>query len=354
MNPKQENKDDSTVDVVIPVYNGEKFISDALNSVIGQTYQPDKVIVVDDGSTDRTGEIVAGIGRTSPVQIEYIRKENGGPSSARNAGILASTADFIALLDADDVWDERKLELQLAVMKGSPVPNVGIVYCDYSLMDESGRDVDERRLRSRRLVRGDIYRRLLKGNIVAGSDSAVLIRRECLDETGFFEESIMGEDWDLWLRIAKRYGFDFVGSTLVRIRIHEDSVQHDASVDRFRMHLAFYRKWSRLLSGENQSCPMVWSWWIARRIAASLPDEGLLSAARETLSSRETRHIFRSFLGSLNLAVASATVAGVFIDSARFLAHNPSKPFKVLELLFGGIAAFPRRLSVVLSTSKRV
>jgi glycosyltransferase involved in cell wall biosynthesis len=100
-----ENK--KTVDVIIPVYNGENFIVGAIETVANQTITPNKIIIVDDGSTDNTyGKILAYL-KNSTVQIKLIQKKNGGLSSARNAGIKESTSDYIAFLDVDDLWLPR-------------------------------------------------------------------------------------------------------------------------------------------------------------------------------------------------------------------------------------------------------
>jgi len=107
-------KDDRySVSVIIPVYNGEFFIEDAVESILSQNYQPLEIIVVDDGSTDRTAEIISKI----PGNIRCLKQENYGPASARNKGILSAGGELIAFLDADDLWSSQKLELQIKALE---------------------------------------------------------------------------------------------------------------------------------------------------------------------------------------------------------------------------------------------
>ena len=108
-------KINSKIDVVIPVYNGQDFIIQAIKSIENQTYQPNKILIVDDGSTDDTAKLI--LSHQSSIPIQCIQKENGGLSSARNKGILSSTSQYIAFLDADDVWYPNKLQEQIKIFE---------------------------------------------------------------------------------------------------------------------------------------------------------------------------------------------------------------------------------------------
>ncbi|MCL4352877.1 MAG: glycosyltransferase [Patescibacteria group bacterium] len=215
-----------SVDVVIPVYNGQDYIIQAIESVNKQTYKPNKIIVVDDGSTDKTPALIKRL-RKSNQTLFYLRKRRGGPSSARNVGIKYSNAEFIAFLDADDVWESAKLEKQIKLFKNSDNQNLGVVYCNYADIDQDGNNlINFSSFPLDRTIRGNISRQLSSGNKVAGSDSAVLVKRECLERVGYFDENLQTcEDWDLWLRIAKYYQFDFVDKILVYLRRHPASLQ---------------------------------------------------------------------------------------------------------------------------------
>ena len=164
-----------TVTAVIPAYNAEKFISDAIQSALAQTFAIAEIIVVDDGSPDRTAEVAAGFPRT-----RVIRRPNGGPGAARNTGIQAASGEWIALLDSDDVWDPRKTEMQLQCV----TPDAGVIHCNHFDL----------------IYFGNLWHR--QAHI---TPSGALVRRQALLDAGGFEESrsVMGvEDLNLWLNIA--------------------------------------------------------------------------------------------------------------------------------------------------------
>jgi glycosyltransferase involved in cell wall biosynthesis len=203
--------DGSTVDVVIPTFNSIAYLPDAVESVLAQTHRNVRIYVVDDGSTDATPEYVRGL---SDERVKYIRKENGGPSSARNAGISASESPYIALLDSDDRWYSGKLEHQLRLIKEHD--DVALVHGYQHTIDVQGRIIGT----LGHDLRGRVFARLLAGNFVTGSDSMVLLRREALDRVGLFREDlVIGEDWELWLRLARDYAFDYVPEFLAAIRV---------------------------------------------------------------------------------------------------------------------------------------
>jgi glycosyltransferase involved in cell wall biosynthesis len=214
------------VDVIIPVYNGERYIAEALASVVAQTVLPSHIIVVNDGSTDKTGEIVEKF--SSKVPIIHLKKKNGGLSSARNAGINRSKAKYLAFLDADDRWEPTKLEKQWAVFQKTKLPRLGVVYCDYYIIDDASEKLDAGRFQLIPTCKGDIYPALLNTNVVASSGSGVLVKRDCFVKAGTFDESLTSsEDWDMWLRIAESFQFDYVYEELVAIRRHAHNMQNN-------------------------------------------------------------------------------------------------------------------------------
>lgn len=129
-----------SIDVIFPVYNGERYIAEAIHSVQGQTYPASQIIVCDDGSTDRTQRIVEEL-RQKDTRITLLQLRHGGVSAARNAGIKASTAQYIAFLDADDVWLPSKIERQLDILRSSS-GEVGFVHSSYFFIDEAGNGID--------------------------------------------------------------------------------------------------------------------------------------------------------------------------------------------------------------------
>lgn len=220
-----------TVDVVIPAYNAETFIAKTLESVAKQSYPIQSVIVVNDGSIDDTqARILQCIQSFPHLNIILINQNNAGLSAARNAGIRRSGADYIALLDADDLWSSEKLSNQVQLFSSSPMNHLGLVYCAYLLINEQDQLLPSTpKSVIAPALRGNVYQKLLLGNFISGSGSSVLIKRSVFSETGLFDEDLRAcEDWDMWMRIAKKYQFDFISDPLVSIRVHQNNMQKDA------------------------------------------------------------------------------------------------------------------------------
>lgn len=287
-----------SVDVIIPVFNGEKFVADAIQSAAEQTYLPKRIIVVDDGSTDGTVEVVERLIRQVSVSVVLLRKENGGPNSARNLGLKQATSEFVAFLDADDEWEVNKLERQLAVFIDGK-SELGVVYCGYSLIDENGREMAGVPLiKIEETMRGDIYSKLLRGNMVVGSASAVLIRRSCFDTVGMFDESLRAsEDWDMWLRIAEKFYFDFINERLIRIRRHPQNAQND-TLKMFANELLFFDKWGKRLPKDDSNLKG-WAKSIAARIIKGFPSLDCFNLAQRNLSDLSRKRVFKVTRGSL-------------------------------------------------------
>jgi glycosyltransferase involved in cell wall biosynthesis len=205
-------------DVVIPTCNSGKYITQAINSVISQTNIKTQIYIIDDGSTDNTKKLILPL-INRYKNIYYIYQNNTGLSSARNKGILAGKNHYIAFLDSDDVWKNNKLIEQFKIFEKSKDQKLGVVYCNYSDIDEEGKRINFPSYRLNSKNNGDIQDKLIKGNIVASSGSGVLVKRECLEKVGLFDELLPTcEDWDMWLRISKQYHYDYVQKKLVLIR----------------------------------------------------------------------------------------------------------------------------------------
>jgi glycosyltransferase involved in cell wall biosynthesis len=224
------NQAQYTIDVVIPAYNAGAFITQTLQSVLLQDIPIQSVIVVDDGSMDDTQSKVLAIKKQNPqLKIALIHQENAGLSAARNSGIKYSKADYIALLDADDLWHPKKLSSQIKLFQKSQNLQLGAVYCAYELIDAAGKLLPPK---AQTLItpklRGNVYKSLLRGNFISGSGSSVLIARSVFEQVGLFDQQLKAcEDWDMWLRIAQHYQFDYVDETLVSIRVHPHNMQKD-------------------------------------------------------------------------------------------------------------------------------
>ncbi len=208
--------------VIIPTYNYGHFLSECIESVLGQTVIPDEILVIDDGSTDDTPEIMKPY-LSNPL-IKYIRTENSGVSAARNTAIAASSGDIIGILDADDKWRSDKLELQLPLFDD---PKVGVVYSLSQRFDENGPIVTECRRASPQ--RGQVLEALMSDNIIPLSSA--MVRRECFEKTGTFNESRKScQDFDLWTRMSvDGVEFDYVDQPLMMYRIGHDSMISDKS-----------------------------------------------------------------------------------------------------------------------------
>jgi len=219
-----------TVDVVIPAYNAETFITKTLESVAKQSHPIQSVIVVNDGSTDNTQTCVLQFATAFPhLNIILHNQDNAGLSAARNAGIRRSGADLIALLDADDLWGPEKLSNQVQLFSNSPMINLGVIYCAYLLINEQDQLLPSTpKSVIAPILRGNVYQKLLLGNFISGSGSSVLVKRTVFTEVGLFDENLRAcEDWDMWMRIAKKYQFDFINEPLVSIRVHQNNMQKD-------------------------------------------------------------------------------------------------------------------------------
>lgn len=208
-----------TVSVVIPTYNHERYIAEALDSVLAQTYKDYEVIVVDDGSIDNTREVVESFG----AAIRYIYQQNQRMSAARNTGIRSAHGEYIAFLDSDDIWLPEKLEKQMKVF--STYPNLALVSCGALIVDMDGNLMGK--IEKRNYINRDV---LIKDstlkNVIPGGGTNVVVRKRCFDAVGLFDESIQvtAEDWDMWLRIIAQYEIRFVEEPLAKIRLRENSV----------------------------------------------------------------------------------------------------------------------------------
>ena len=223
---------DGLVSIIIPTYNRARCLARAIDSALGQTHGEVDVIVVDDGSTDRTGALVNDT-YGSDGRVRYVRQENRGVSAARNHGIRLVKGDFAALLDSDDVWKPFKLDLQLACLRA--FPDAGMVWSDMSAVGTGGERLADRYLKrfygtyrlfsaddlfdrslplaeiaphlaaevgDHRGYAGEIYGPMVMGNLV--HTSTVLLRRERLSQSGTFDEAVRtGEDHEFHLATCR-------------------------------------------------------------------------------------------------------------------------------------------------------
>lgn len=216
-----------TISLIVPTFNRAHTLRRALDSVYAQTLQPDEVLVVDDGSSDGTEELV----RSEYPQAQYLRQPNAGVSSARNRGIRAAQGDWIALLDSDDAWLPQKLARQVAVIAADPA--LSIVHTDEIWIR---RGVRVNPMKKHKKPDGAIFAQCLPFCVM--SPSSVLIRKQVLFDVGLFDESLPAcEDYDLWLKLCSRLPVRLVDDALVvKYGGHPDQLSRRYwGMDRFRV-----------------------------------------------------------------------------------------------------------------------
>ena len=202
------------ISVVMPAYNAEQFIDDALDSVLAQTYQNFEIIIVNDGSSDRTGEVVKSY-IDKDNRIKLLNQKHSGTACARNLGINNAKGSLIAFLDADDVWHPDKLTKQIAFMYKESGSLVKFVSCLALIIDDKN---ISQGLISGRVLEGNCYRKMLEEGGISGG-SIVLVRKECLDEVGGFDSLLEPyEDWDMWIRLTRSFKIATVPEILVGYR----------------------------------------------------------------------------------------------------------------------------------------
>lgn len=221
------------VTVVIPNYNYAGYVGEAIESALNQTYPNVEVIVVDDGSRDGSRSIIESFGD----RTRSIFQQNAGVSAARNTGAAAGHGEFLAFLDADDVWMPQKLEKQVAAFRERP--EIGLVHVAVEEIDGEGKKVGGR------FVGGDgneVWKDLLlfTGKGVLGGGSGAMIARRVFEEIGGFDERLStSADWDLYYRISRRFEVGFVSETLLRYRVHSSNMHANIGVMERDMLLAF-------------------------------------------------------------------------------------------------------------------
>ena len=244
------------VTAVIPAFNYARFLPRAIESVLSQTYREIECIVVDDGSTDNTSEVLARY----QTRVRAIAQNNRGLSAARNTGIHAAAGEFIAFLDADDLWLPAKIAEQLAAFQAQP--NLGAIGCGAELVDAAGVHIRFLDYAQRHPVLHESWNQVSQFRAVAlrqfwvsASGSGALIPKRTFEDVGVFDETLRAaEDWDMWLRIAAKYPIFNVDDVLVRIFQHGSSSFRNADKmerNQWSVYGAALRDWPNLLDGAD-------------------------------------------------------------------------------------------------------
>jgi glycosyltransferase involved in cell wall biosynthesis len=215
--------------VVIPVWNGEKYLAEAVNSVLAQSRTDLEVIIVDDGSTDGTPAVIAQFGQI----VRSLRQPNQGVSAARNAGIAAARGKYVAFLDADDVWLPNKLERQLRLFEDNP--RLGTVGCGYRVTDKRLNPLSEYIPSHCSLTN-----LLLVESNGGHFSSSFVVPRHVLDDVGGFDPRLStSADWDFVTRVALRYELAFVPEVQMLYRLHGSNMHRGIPRTEHDMELAF-------------------------------------------------------------------------------------------------------------------
>ena len=296
------------VSVVIPAYNAARFIERTLDTVRAQTFQGHETVVIDDGSTDGTSEVVRVYFTRHGMNGRLLRQDNRGMAAARNAGMRAAHGSYIALLDSDDLWYPEKLSVVMAEFDRHPG-------ADLICHDENiSRDGTIVRVSRRRLPRGNLYEALLfDGNLL--SPSATVVKRDSALALGGFDERreyISVEDYDFWMRFSRRQQIRFLDRVLGEYVLGEYSASrrivfhHVALEGMLREHLSAYLQSHSGLAARLR---------VRRRLARVYR-----SAARQLIEYREAAEDQQAFVGRMlrtypleprNVAVALMWVAEI-------------------------------------------
>ena len=229
-----------TVSVIIPTYNRAHLIGRAIQSVLNQTYKDFELIIVDDGSTDNTEDIIKEF-QKKDERIKYIKHEkNRGGSAARNTGIKNARGEYIAFQDSDDEWLPEKLKKQMEVFKNTS-SKVGVVYTGFwRIKDNKKTYIPQSWVKQKD---GNIYFELLKGNFVG--TSTILIKKKCFKKVGIFDENLPRlQDWELVMRLSKYYDFKCIDEPLLILYYTTDSISanHKALIEALELILTKYYK----------------------------------------------------------------------------------------------------------------
>lgn len=214
------------VSVIIPTFNRENFLKEAIDSVLAQDFSGIELIVVNDGSGDDTDKLLAGYGSA----LRSIMQDNKGVSAARNAGIRMAAGEYIAFLDSDDVWLPKKIEKQMDFFASHPC--VSICQTD-EIWIRRGERVNPKKVHKKES--GWIFNRCVELCIV--SPSAVMLKKGVFDDIGLFDESLPAcEDYDLWLRASLKYEIHTLAEKLIVKRGgHDDQLSRQWGLDRYRV-----------------------------------------------------------------------------------------------------------------------
>lgn len=256
---------DSLVSVIIPAYKAGQYIEETIQGVLQQSHSNFELIIVDDGSPDNQAQVIEPLA-AADARIQYIRQKNGGVSSARNHGFRLSKGNYVAFLDADDIWLPNNLESKLA--KFATDPQLGLVHSDMAIMDGNSTLTGE----TKSGKEGYILEDLLSWNgTCVPTPSSILVKREVVEQVGGFDlELSNAADQEFFFRVAKAYKIGRVPEVTWWYRVHDNNMHSNIPVmekdallayQRAEEHQLFKSKAFRNLCFSNMYMIMGASWW---------------------------------------------------------------------------------------------
>jgi glycosyltransferase involved in cell wall biosynthesis len=213
------------ISVIIPVFNGEKWIEQTINSVLSQTFKSYELIIINDGSTDNTEKVILDFND----KLIYRIKENGGQASARNLGIKLASGEYISFIDSDDLWVPEKLDIQYSQLLQS---GLKWSYTNAIAFREDISNIIFRFSESNKHYSGEIFDKLFLNCFIPSP--TLLINKSVFDRIGLFNEDLLlknREDWNMWIRISQFYPIHYISEPLAYYRLHSNSVTSSESRD---------------------------------------------------------------------------------------------------------------------------
>jgi glycosyltransferase involved in cell wall biosynthesis len=311
------------VSAIITAYNSQAYIADAISSVLSQSRPVNDIVVIDDGSTDETAKVVSGF-RTKGVR--YVYQPNQGPGAARNCGIQATSGEFVAFLDADDLWLPRKNETQWKYL---------VDHSDVSLI--SGlkwwwdTKTDRRWLAGMPGGTQAIRRNIFIRNTI-GNPSMVMLRRRALDEVGLFTPHLRwGEDWELWIRLANRFGVSVLSDPVILYRWRPTGLSHEEEWNQFESQWRISKQSiNESKTGLHRLLMLARAWSKVSLERASYALENNFSKQSKTIYAVESllvfpfedffekcKMLFRSLVGEKNYKAAGRLIKPGFHKTER-------------------------------------
>ena len=233
------------VSVIASCYNHGRFVEECLESIRRQTYRNVQLIIIDDCSNDDSVAVIKRWIAEHGIQCTFLtHAKNQGVCRSFNEALSHATGTYVAITSVDDVWLPRKLEEQVRLLESLP-PEYGVVYSDAEQIDEEGRPLPKRYIESFRTFNappeGDVFDELWRGNWLA--TQGMLIRRACFEAVGPYDEGLALEDYDMWLRIARRYRFAYSPYVSCKYRIVPASHGRTLGLRRAEANILTYLKW---------------------------------------------------------------------------------------------------------------